>query len=260
MRWFKHMTDMRNDLFVKELRVSFGNEGYAIWCLLLEIYAEECGQNPGEFIEFSGEVLRKELGISGKKLELFLNFFQTKGKLLFKIFGKKLEIKIPKMASLKDNYTKDLQVACKQLAYKKKEAEAEAEEKKTNKKKFSTQPVGACFDFQENWTKGAEDFANEGLKAFIASGNPNVTNAGWVKGYLANVFTAIRNSHPEIPVSDLLGCWQECCDDASGKAVSSPKWYRTVYENRIHSYKKGPKTTKKPYNVNEDASFWEGIH
>lgn len=100
------MSGMRNDHFVKTLRAEHGNEGYAVYVLLLEIFSDECGQNPDKKITFFTKTLRKELGISSKKMELFLNFFQENSKLFWKNFGEKLEIEIPKLASLRDEYTK----------------------------------------------------------------------------------------------------------------------------------------------------------
>ena len=40
MRFFGHDTDMRNDLKIRGLRREFGNEGYAVWCYLLEVLTD----------------------------------------------------------------------------------------------------------------------------------------------------------------------------------------------------------------------------
>ncbi len=40
MRFFSHDVDMRNDLKIRGLRREFGNEGYAVWCYLLEVLTD----------------------------------------------------------------------------------------------------------------------------------------------------------------------------------------------------------------------------
>lgn len=37
IRYFSHDIDMRNDLKIRGLRREFGNEGYAVWCYMLEV-------------------------------------------------------------------------------------------------------------------------------------------------------------------------------------------------------------------------------
>lgn len=40
LRYFSHDIDMRNDLKIRGLRREFGNEGYAVWCYLLEVLTD----------------------------------------------------------------------------------------------------------------------------------------------------------------------------------------------------------------------------
>lgn len=84
-----------------------------------------------------------------------------------------------------------------------------------------------------------EKFAQAGNTYAIGSGNVNMQNYAWVDGYLSNQYIEIRNSKPNIPAEAVLKVWQQCCDDASAKAVSHPKWYRTTFENRIDEWKPG---------------------
>lgn len=115
MKWFKHQSNMRNDHFVKTLRAIYGNEGYAVWNLLLEIFSDECGNDPDQELTFFVETLRKDLGISHRKLIEFLSFFQENSKVFWSFFGEnlpkksqKIKITIPKMRTIRDNYTKDV--------------------------------------------------------------------------------------------------------------------------------------------------------
>lgn len=40
LRYFSHDVDMRNDLKIRGLRRKFGNDGYAVWCYLLEVLTD----------------------------------------------------------------------------------------------------------------------------------------------------------------------------------------------------------------------------
>lgn len=40
LRYFSHDVDMRNDLKIRGLRRNFGNDGYAVWCYLLEVLTD----------------------------------------------------------------------------------------------------------------------------------------------------------------------------------------------------------------------------
>lgn len=228
MRWFKHMTNMRNDLFVKKLISLYGLEGKAVWDLVLEIYAEFCTEkNCGDWIEFDRIIFRKEIGISDKKMEKFLNFFAENSKLFLKISPEIISIKIPKMLDFRDEWTKknfkNSGVTPEQLTLQRIDnREQKTEEKKQSKK------IESDSDFF--------DFAQKGQSYASQSGNPNMHNFSWISGYLQTQFTEIRNSRPDIPAEAVLQVWQQCCDDASAKSVGAPKWYRTTFENRLANW------------------------
>lgn len=40
LRYFSHDVDMRNDIKIRGLRSQFGNDGYAVWCYLLEVLTD----------------------------------------------------------------------------------------------------------------------------------------------------------------------------------------------------------------------------
>lgn len=130
MKWFKHMSNMRNHPVVKSARVRFGNEAYAFWNLLLELVSESCGNEPENPVVFDAKFLKTELRISSKKMTELLQFFAENSLISWENFGEKIQIGIPKLASIKDNHSKNLQVTCKSLAPKKKE-EREEEKKRS---------------------------------------------------------------------------------------------------------------------------------
>jgi hypothetical protein len=65
--YFSHDAGMRNDLKVKAIRNKFGNDGYAVWCMLLEVLTEsenfECA-----FDELSKELLAADFNVTSSEL------------------------------------------------------------------------------------------------------------------------------------------------------------------------------------------------
>lgn len=65
--YFSHDADMRNDLKVKALRNKFGNDGYSVWCMLLEVLTDsdnfEC-----KFDDLSKELLAADFNVTSELL------------------------------------------------------------------------------------------------------------------------------------------------------------------------------------------------
>lgn len=89
MKWFKHDSNMRNELEMKLIRSKFGAEGYGIYCSLKEVVAEYVDANN---LEDWGsvhplhtiETLAKECDTTPERLKEFLEFCNEKN-----IFEKK---------------------------------------------------------------------------------------------------------------------------------------------------------------------------
>lgn len=116
MKWFKHASNARRDGFIQDLIREFGPAGYAYWFMLIETIAEDNGTNVTGEIESSLANIAKNLNISRKKLEVFLNFCQGFSKVLFTVSGNRINIKIPSLLKIKDNHTRNLQVAKKKVS------------------------------------------------------------------------------------------------------------------------------------------------
>lgn len=134
MRWFKHMSDSLDDPFIHDLMDNFSHLGYVVWFGLIEIIAKENKNEITGKVEISPTYLRRKLRTSPTKLREVLDFCQTHLRLTVNYSEKNWEIHFPKMAEIKDNYTKDLQASCKKLApyiEEEKEEEEEEEDKDT---------------------------------------------------------------------------------------------------------------------------------
>jgi len=224
VKWFKHMTDMLDDVFIEDLINQYGPAGYGIWCGLLETYGKYAKENCGDFVQIPWSALTSRLHTSSAKLQRLLSDCEAAGKLSQRSNPKCLEIAIPKMASLRDDYGR-------------------------KRKKVSGQtPDNVHLDTdKEEITKvisketEAENvrFARAGEKYLAGSGNANMHQTQWAAGYLEATYLEIRSSRPEIPPAAILKCWQECCDEASSRSIGAIKWYKTAFENKTQEWKPG---------------------
>ena len=132
MKWYKHHTDSLDDPFIQELMDEFSHLGYAVWFGIIEIICKETGKDLTKKVECSPKYLRRKLRTSQTKLREVFEYCRRDGRLLVDFSDKKWEFQIPKIAEIKDNYTKDLQVAGKKPS-KHKEVEVEVEVDKEEK-------------------------------------------------------------------------------------------------------------------------------
>jgi hypothetical protein len=111
MKWFKHMTDMLDDAFVSQLIDNYGIAGYGMWCGVLETYAKYCKERPGDFVEIPWRPLTHKLRTGRAKVERLLADCAAHSKIMLKNNPQNLEIAIPKMSSLSDEWTSRMKKA-----------------------------------------------------------------------------------------------------------------------------------------------------
>jgi hypothetical protein len=100
MKWFKHMTNMSDDDFVRELIEEFEVNGYAWWCLLLEAYFGKLEEEMDDNITFNLTYLCQKMFIKKSNL---MKFFANSGVAArtYPTFHKKsVTIRIPKALEL----------------------------------------------------------------------------------------------------------------------------------------------------------------
>lgn len=71
--YFTHDSDMRNDLKIKALRNKYGLEGYAIWCMVLEVLTDQ-SEFKYEWDEISIELMAADFGIETSKLSEVIEY------------------------------------------------------------------------------------------------------------------------------------------------------------------------------------------
>ena len=146
MKWFKHYSDSLDDPFIHALMDEFGHFGYAVWFGLIEIIAKENGNTITGKLSISPTYLRRKLRTTLTKLRQVFDYCQTNARLTVNYSEKEWDFDFPKMAQIKDNYTKDLQETGKKPSnHKEVEEEKEKEEEKNIKK--------VVFDFESIWNK-----------------------------------------------------------------------------------------------------------
>ena len=76
--YFRHDSDMRNDIKVRALRRRFGNTGYAAWNYLLEVLTSS-RDFEANFDNINSELYADDFGIDKSELAEILNFMETVG-------------------------------------------------------------------------------------------------------------------------------------------------------------------------------------
>lgn len=153
MRWFKHMVDASEDPTIAEIEAEFGLEGYARWWKLLEKVASQMKKPDECSASYPWEKWQTFLKGKRKKLETFLEHLENKQKINLKQNGNVLEITIPNLLKIKDNYTKNLQAADKKVSKQKEEELKEQNSKgaKVAEEEVATTPL-TLQDLEEQLT------------------------------------------------------------------------------------------------------------
>jgi hypothetical protein len=109
MYWFQHSTGSHDDPDISDAWDELGDFGYVGFFVILEIYGQEFSHRNSEgFITISQTFLRRKLRKSSGKVQLLLNFFQKRNRILSKNENGKIMLNIPKYIGLASNWTKRL--------------------------------------------------------------------------------------------------------------------------------------------------------
>jgi len=197
MKWFKHMCDASENDFLTCLEDEFGLEGYARWFKLCEAVGRGVDPKKGKW-SVAHPWSKWQAILRGKrnKLETFLKHPEVVSRTNQKQTGNILEIEIPKMRKLKDNYTKDLQASGNSPRARVSEEEGEEE--------YNTLPAVGQIDLLKEPEKGRD-------------GTPVVFKVDLADGTQANV--------TERTIQE----WEKNFRfvDVRGKVANLVEWYRS---------------------------------
>lgn len=115
MRWFKHMTNARDDAHVSELMLKWGSDGYTAWFATMEIVAgqgvrkvSKRGKGRGRWaarFRAAPMVYSRQCGIPPDRLETIYEFCAKKKKFRFIRSRDSWIIDWPKVLEFKDEWT-----------------------------------------------------------------------------------------------------------------------------------------------------------
>ena len=107
MDWFKHKTGSHTDPDICAAIDEFGDTGYTAFFVILEVYGREFNSVDDEgWLRVSKTFLRRKLRKSWTKVELLLNFYQTKNRIFFTIEGNDVLLRIPLFIELASTWAR----------------------------------------------------------------------------------------------------------------------------------------------------------
>jgi hypothetical protein len=107
MEWFKHKTNAHDDPVISSAWEKFGDAGYVVWFVLLELYASNYNsKNPEAGLRINRKVLARKFRKRSTTSELLLNFFSTSGKLTLTKVEEDYIIQIPKFTEILSNWSR----------------------------------------------------------------------------------------------------------------------------------------------------------
>ena len=107
MKWFKHMTNLRNEEPVARYFDATGLQGYGFYCMVMEMVGESMGPRD-QRCELSLPIRRwsKSLGISQRKVLYYATELGNTGLAIVGQNGNEIRIKMDKLAQLRDEYSR----------------------------------------------------------------------------------------------------------------------------------------------------------
>ncbi len=130
MKWFKHYTDASFDNKIAEVEQEFGLTGYAVYFKLIETCAMQWDGKTEPIFDLNKKKTKSILSLNYKKTQSILSLFSVLNLFHVEIFDNFYRIKIPNLAKIKDNHTKNLQVTGNKVS-----ENLPQEKKRTDKKR-----------------------------------------------------------------------------------------------------------------------------
>jgi len=115
MRWFKHMSNARNNEKLVKIRIKWGMWGIGVyWDLVAQVAERFDGSDPVPVAHFGLWELCRRYGVKRKKLVLFFVYLENIRVLFAETNEDVIEIKIPSLLKHQDTYTKKFAQCSKQ--------------------------------------------------------------------------------------------------------------------------------------------------
>jgi hypothetical protein len=107
MEWYKHSTSSHDDPDISDAMDEFGHAAYAVFFIILEVYGDEYNHLDSEgWLRLSSRFIQRKLRLSSTKVQLILNFYSERQRVLVKYEGSNLLINCPKFIDIASNWVK----------------------------------------------------------------------------------------------------------------------------------------------------------
>jgi len=242
VKWFKHQSDALDDSFIGVLMDEFGASGYLVWFGMLELIAHENGKNLTGKASFDRRFVVRKLRTKWPRCRQILGRISDLGRISWAETGNNLTFDCPKLLSMQDNYSKNLQATRNKVSSQEGEEEIEGEKEKDTpivpKGTSRISPISYSKEFMDFWNawpagyKAGKDAATKAferakqrsglngkfIEVIILAIEKQKGSRKWQEGYIKNPATWLNQ-----------GCWN---DEIEGSKTGDPvdeaieKWAR----------------------------------
>lgn len=105
MKWVKHKVDSHDDPDIFSAMTKFGDAGYSVYFIIMEVYGAEFHHVVDEYIPYDIPLLCQKLRKRWTTVELILNYYQTKDRISYKTNGDEIFIKVHNFKEFMDNWS-----------------------------------------------------------------------------------------------------------------------------------------------------------
>lgn len=114
MKWFKHLSNARNDERIAQLEDAAGLEGYGFYFKLLEIVAQAMNESNNCTVTYSIARWATLTNSHPIKARTLLGKVGSSGLVELRFEGDRAEVRIPNLLKHRDNHSRNLQATVKQ--------------------------------------------------------------------------------------------------------------------------------------------------
>ena len=162
--WFTHDHDARHDDFIHRAEDKFGPFGYSAYFKLLEVLHEH---GVGDILKMTSSRLCSELRCTWPKLQVYLDYTQTMGKVAYKYSSGEVELQIKKFRERQSKLKSNLPSTFRQPSINLQEKEKEIEIKKDTFTK-ETKPFSFSICTYNDKGQGICDQPREGKSKYCS--------------------------------------------------------------------------------------------
>jgi len=243
MQWYKHSTSSHDDPDIMDAWDIYGEFAYTSFFMILEIYGQEFNGLSDGWLTISQTFLKRKLRKSWTKVELLLNFYQERKRILYSTDYGKVKIKIPKFIDLASNWSKRKPITPTEVTTEAPTAKNRIEEKK-NRKENSIKEIAPWKNDFEIYKKLLYDAMQECLK-----------DNDWIKiqeSDYSNI-DVVKSLNKSLRYWSSESVWKKVKKKRTGEKINMVMWFQNNFDkNRIYKSKFGDNQCQTKVNTGPD--------